>query len=146
MTDGVWRTLAELEDPELKELAASLPRTVLQSRADNTTKKYARAFQRWKEWAEPRREVTVYPVQEVHFALYLQHLGDATKSRAAVDEAVNAINWAHRLSGLPLVSKSPFVEAVQAGLQRVLAKPKTRKEPVTADMLRSLVDSLSPNP
>ena len=116
------------------------------SRADSTTKKYARSFQRWKEWAEPRREVAIYPVQEVHFALYLQHLGDTTKSRAAVDEAVNAINWVHRLSGLPLVSGSPFVGAVQAGLQRVLAKPRTRKEPVTSDMLRSLVDSLSHNP
>ena len=146
MTVGVWRTLAELEDPELKKLAASLPHTVLHSRADSTTKKYARAFQRWKEWAEPRREVAVYPVQEVHFALYLQHLGDTTKSKAAVDEAVNAINWTHRLSGLPLVSESPFVRAVQAGLQKALAKPRVRKEPVTSDMLRSLVDSLSPNP
>ena len=73
-------------------------------------------------------------------------MGDATKSKAAVDEAVNAINWAHKLFGLPLVSKSPFAGAVQAGLQRVLAKPKMRKEPVTSDMLKSLVDSLSPNP
>ena len=69
--------------------------------------------------------------------LYLQHLGDTTKFWAAVDEAVNAINWVHRLSGLPLVSEFPSVRAVQAGLQRVLAKPKTKKELVTLNMLKS---------
>ena len=34
MTDGVWRTLAELEDPKPKELAAFLLHTVLQSTVD----------------------------------------------------------------------------------------------------------------
>lgn len=146
MTKGVWKTLAELEDPELRKLAASLPATVLHSRADSTSQKYMRAFQRWKAWAEPRREVAVYPVRDVHFALYLQHLGDTTKSKAAVEEAVNAISWLHKLSGLPAVAESPFVEVVQAGLQRMLAKPRRKKEPVTPSMLRSLVESMPPKP
>ena len=52
-----------------------------------------------------------YPVQDVHFALYLQHLGNTMKSKAAVEEAINAISWVHGLFGLPPVAKSPFVEA-----------------------------------
>ena len=91
--EGVWKTLADLEGPEFKKLAASLPGTVMHSRADSTTRKYMRAFQHWQAWAKPRGEVAVYPVRDVHFALYLQHLANTTKSKAAVDEAVNAINW-----------------------------------------------------
>ena len=144
MTEGVWKTLADLEDPELRKLAASLPGTVLHSRADSTTRKYMRAFQRWQSWAEPRREVAVYPVRDVHFALYLQHLADTTKSKASVDEAVNAVSWVHELSGLPPIAGSPFVGAVRAGLQRMLAKPKTKKQPISSEMLRSLVGAMSP--
>ena len=40
MTVGVWKTLAELEDPELRKLAASLPRTVMHSWADSMAQKY----------------------------------------------------------------------------------------------------------
>ena len=146
MAVGVWEIINELQDPELKRLAGSLPDTVLRSRASSTTKKYLNAFRRWKEWAEPRHEVSVYPVQEVHFALYLQHLGETVQSKSAVEEAVNAIGWVHQLSGRPPIAASPFVRATLAGLQRKLAKPKIRKEPITTDMLAMLVDSLGSTP
>ena len=119
---------------------------MLRSRADSTTTKYLYAFQRWKRWAEPRDEVTVFPVGEVHFALYLQHLGETTQSKSSVEEAVNAVGWVHQIFGLPSISASPFVRATLAGLQRNLAKPKVRKEPVTADMLSALVGNLGVSP
>ena len=77
---GIWAELSELQDPELKRLADSLPSTVLHSRADSTVGKYGHAFRRWKTWAEARSEVFVFPVREVHFALYLQHVGDTIHS------------------------------------------------------------------
>ena len=104
------------------------------------------AFQRWKRWASSRTEVSVFPVQEVHFALYLQHLGEVAKSKSAIEEAVNAISWVHQISGLPAITESPFVRATLSGLQRRLARPKVRKEPVTVDMLSALVDSFGPSP
>ena len=52
----------------------------------------------------------------------------------------------HCISGLPSISASPFVHVTLAGLQRNLAKPKVRKEPVTADMLLALVGSLGVSP
>ena len=132
--------------PELRRLAESLPKTALRSRADSTTTKYLYAFQRWKKWALLRKEVTVFPVGEVHFALYLQHLGETVRSKSAVEEAVNAIGWLHQTAGLPSIAESPFIRAVLSGLQRKLAKPKVRKEPVTADMLSLLVRSLGQPP
>ena len=40
-----WRKLEEVQDPELRRLAESLPETVLHSRADSTTAKYLYAYQ-----------------------------------------------------------------------------------------------------
>ena len=53
---------------------------------------------KWKAWAGSRIEVKIFPVDEVHFAFYLQHVANTTSSRASVEEAVNAISWAHQLA------------------------------------------------
>ena len=145
-TKGIWQTVRELQDPELKRLATCLPQTVLASRADSTVTKYLHAFRRWKEWADTQSEISVFPIEVVHFALYLQHLSQSTKSKSAVEEAVNAAGWVNRLSGEPPIGASPFIQATLAGLQRQLAKPRVRKEPVTAAMLAALVGSLGTSP
>ena len=146
MTGGVWAEIAGLQDPELCRLAEALPSVVLRSRADSTATKYAYAFRRWRSWAAEHGEVTVFPVSEVHLALYLQHLGETVHSWSAVQEAANAISWVHQMSGLEPVAQSPFVRATMAGLKRILAKPTVKKEPVTADMLAALVKSLGQSP
>ena len=146
MCTGVWEVLKELQDPVLKSLAASLQTTVFAGRAPTTTGKYIYAFLRWKRWAESQDEIVVFPVRETHFALYLQHLGDTTRSKSAVQEAVNSISWVHQLAGYPAVSESCFVRMVLDGLQRQFAKPKVRKEPVTTDMMSALIDSLGAAP
>ena len=84
MASGVWAELAGLKDPELQHLAAALPATVLHSRADSTVGKYGRVFQQWRSWAESRAKVTVIPMDEVHFALYLQHLSEKLHSWSAI--------------------------------------------------------------
>ena len=136
---GVWKQLDDIEDPELQRLAQSLPQTVLMSRAGSTSKKYLYAFLRWKLWAEKRVGVSIYPVQEMQFALYLQHLAETTVSKAAVDEAVNAVSWAHQLAGLASVAQAPFVHTILAGLHSQLAKPKHKKEPITTEILSAIV-------
>ena len=118
----------------------------MHSRADSTVAKYMYAYQRWKKWVLPRKDVKVMPADEVHFALYLQHLGETVKSKSAVEEAANAINWVHQTAGFPPVTESPFVCATISGLQRKLAKPKVKKEPVTSDMLLAVVENLGQNP
>ena len=125
---GAWPLLGNLEDPELRRLAQSLPATVLRSRADSTTKKYLGAFQRWKTWAEARQGVPSFPVQELHLVLYMQHLSESTESKAAVEEAVHALSWLHGLAGLQPFGGSPLVKATLEGLRHILAKPKVRKQ------------------
>ena len=91
-SQGTWAQLSSLKDPELRTLAWSSPHMVLLCRADSRTKKYLHAFGRWKEWAERKKEVTVFPVQDVQFAFYIKLVADSTKSRAAVEVAVKAIS------------------------------------------------------
>ena len=107
--EGIWAELAGLKDPELQRLVALLLATVLHSRADSTVGKYGRAFQQWKCWVESHDEVTVLPVNEVHLALYLQHLGEKLHSSSAVQEAVNVIGRVHQLSGLNPCSHSVII-------------------------------------
>ena len=145
-SSGVWPLLSNLEDPELRRLAKALPATVLKCKADSTTKKYLGAFQRWKTWAEARRGVPSFPVQEIHLVLYLQHLSESIQSKSAVEEAVHAVSWLHQMAGLPSIAGSPIVQATLGGLRRELAKPKQRKEPVTAEMLLAMVEAAGPSP
>ena len=72
--------------------------------------------------------------------IYLQHIGSESGSRSAVEEAVNAASWAHQIAGLDGIGQSPVIKTVMAGLQRSLAKPKVKKEPITLCMLKQMAD------
>ena len=136
--------MKDLEDPELKELADNLPDTILHSRADSTVKKCLGAFSRWKAWAN-QYGMMAMPAKEVHVALYLQHLGNTSQSKAAVEAACNALAWIHSTAGLPSPTISPFVKATLEGMQRILAKPKVKKDPVTSIMLEDMVKDAHKN-
>ena len=50
---------------------------------------------------------------------------------------LHALSWFHGLAGLQQLGGLPLVKPTMEGLKRMLAKPKVRKEPVTADMLKA---------
>ena len=139
LSQGSWLLLNELEDPELKVLASKLPSTILHSRADSTTRKYLGAFRRWKVWATSYSLASV-PAKPHEVALYLQHLAEESGSKSAVEEACHALAWVHSTAGLASPSSHPFVKATLEGLQRSLAKPVVKKEPITLEMLEAMVD------
>lgn len=136
---GQWTVLKNLEDEGLKDLANALPATIIRSKASSTTTKYLGGFRRWKLWATEQKLAT-FPASTIHVALYLQHLGQSKGSKAAIEEAVNALSWAHSMAGLPSPTTDPFIHTVLDGLKRSLAKPVNKKEPFTSDMLRSIVE------
>ena len=86
------------------------------------------------------QKLPVFSAAAIHVALYLQHLGQSKGSKAAVEEAVNAISWAHSMAGLPPPTTDPFIHAVLDVLKRSLVKPINKKEPFTADMLKYIVE------
>ena len=72
--------------------------------------------------------------------LLLQHLEDSLESKAAVEEAVNALRWVHSLARVESSSSSPTLRVNLEGIQRMLAKPVQKKEPTTSQMLAHLVE------
>jgi len=138
LSTGPWSTLKELEDMDLRRLAEALPSSVLRCRATSTTQKYLGAFKRWKTWAAGYK-LSVFPVQEVHLALYLQHLAEAKCSKSAVEEAVNGLAWAHSMAGISSPTDSPIVKTTLEGLKRTLAKPVNKKSAFTVEMLKAIV-------
>ena len=138
LSTGPWSTLKELQDVELQRLAKALPKSVLQSKATSTTKKYLGAFKRWKSWAT-EHQLVVFPVEATNLALYLQHLGESKSSKSAVEEAVHGLSWAHTMAGIPTPTSSPLVQATLEGLKRTLSKPVCKKSPFTVEMLQAIV-------
>ena len=47
--------------------------------------------------------------------------------------------WIHTTAGLTPIIAHPFVRATLEGLQRTLAKPVVKKEPMTVEMLEAIV-------
>lgn len=141
---GAWDSLKDLEDKELQALAAGLPETVLKCRATSTTKKYLGAYKRWKLWANLHK-LPVFPAEIAHLALYLQHLKETKYSRAAEEEAVNAMGWVHAMAGIPLPTASPLIQSVVEGMKRKLAVPVHKKLPFTVEMLKAIVDDTKKN-
>lgn len=67
---ATWQELASLQDPDLCELAKSLPAVVLRSKAPSTVKKYSGVFLHWKQWAQKRILKYVYCLPVHYMYLY----------------------------------------------------------------------------
>ena len=50
---------AHLRDPELRKLADGLPLPTAKAKAPSTTKRYSRAFQKFREWSACFEEVVL---------------------------------------------------------------------------------------
>ena len=59
--------------------------------------------------------------------LYMQSVGERTRSKSAVEEVYNALAWAHRIGDQQSPTESTAVKFTLQGLQRQLAKPIQKK-------------------
>ena len=56
------------------------------------------------------------------------------------------MTWTHNLAGVPSPAENPFVKAALEGLRKALVKPISKKEPMTVDILRAMVEDMNGNP
>ena len=68
-----WLDLEQFHDPELKNVAHSLPSILLHDRAPGTVTTYVNAYGAWKRWASARGVCTL-PANSVGLALYIVFL------------------------------------------------------------------------
>ena len=66
---------------------------------------------------------------------------DTSRSHTAVDSAIYAIQWANGLAGIPSPTDSPIIHGLRQTAKR-LSGPRVvnKKEPISADMTKSLVN------
>ena len=127
--------------PEHLQLTASrVKSTVLVSKADGTVRTYLGGLRRWKRWASSNH-VCHFPANPFQVAIYLQCLLEDANSPSPVLNAVYSIDWAQLLAGLPKISNHPLVSSMVSASQKILGRPKVKKDPVTPEMLKALVES-----
>ena len=116
-----------------------LPEVMLRARATSTVGAYSGALRKWIDWASKYSKVSI-PADPFDLALYLVYLSKSSKSPAPITKAVAAISWAHKLAGADDISSSSIVSYTAEGIKRSLAKPVTKKDPISIDTLKHLVD------
>ena len=97
-------------------------------------------FKRWKLRASSNY-LCHMPANFLHVAVYLKCLVLEANSPPSVVNAVYSIDWAQQLASLPKRSEYPMVSSLIAASQRILGKPKSKKEPISPEMLKALVMS-----
>ena len=93
-----------------------------------------------------RHQLKSFPMIEHHLVLCLQHLAETTGSKAAVEEAVYSMTWAHSLATIASPTANPLVVTILEGLRRALAKLVSKKEPITVNMLKAMVGDTNKHP
>ena len=136
----MWEELKGIDNPHLKELAGELQEVVLASKAPATTTKYLGAFNRWKRWAAQFPEIQSFPASPLHISLYIAELKKRANSKSVIEAAVYALRWAHHMAGLQSPTEHPIVQQAVEGARKQLGKPVPKREPITPEILRNLVD------
>ncbi|CAG2243539.1 unnamed protein product [Mytilus edulis] len=97
---GFWKNDTQVKHTELKILFRKMKNSVIDSKARNTTVKYAYSFKRFVVWSEKYTEIkSVLPANEIYVSLYLQYLMQSAKHYSTIEAACYAIKWAHSLAG-----------------------------------------------
>ena len=110
------------------------------SRAPATVSKYNRAVSAWKNWCAAHK-VRAIPAEPQDVANYYmsQYNNGAPYSR--IETAHYSLKWFHDCSPLTINNPcdSKFIRLLLAGLKRILAKPKNKKNPITPDILSKII-------
>ena len=136
----MWSEFFAAIPNHLKPLVGRVQETVFASKADDTIHTSLAGFRRWKFRASSNC-IRHMPANPFHVVVYLQCLILVANSSSPVLNAVHSIGWVQQLASLPKVSVHPMVSSMVSASQRILGKAKSKKEPITPEMLRALVSS-----
>jgi site-specific recombinase XerD len=103
--------LKQLNNTDLNELAKKLPTIAKSSKSENSIKKYSFAFNKFKSWC-------------TNYNLYT----------SVLYSAYYGIKWEHDLNLFTSIFSEQFIKSV-----RILSKPVQKKEPITSDILKTIL-------
>ena len=84
-------------------------------------------------------DISHFPANPVHVALYLTFILEPKESYHAVKNASYSIDWAYKIAGLEVPSQHPMVLAVKEFRARIYGQHVFKKEPITPVVLNDLV-------
>lgn len=125
------------ENNVLRSLAGKMALYIVDSKSENTSKKYFAGFNRWKSFIN-EHGFSDLPAEPVHVALYLTFLIDKHSSPSVLQSAIYSIKWAHELNGYIDPTSNSFIKFLLESCKRRNGKPVVKKDPVDNIMLREL--------
>ena len=129
---------------ELQSLISTLPRLIEAGVAASTKTKYQRSWWKWEQFCVDKSEVVSRPADPFFIAVYFNHLLMTTGTRGSIQDAMYGIRWGHISAGFYSPTDHPFVKLTYEGAIRLSNYSGTnKKDPVTASMLRHLIDTYS---
>ena len=139
-----WLNLGEEPHDELRELSSKLPEVLINSKANNTYKNYNCHFKNWCKWCV-MYELSPVSSNQYYVALYIISLMQNGCSSGKIDQSVYAIKWAHQLAGKSDPCDSFLVRSVAEGAKRMVARPTTKKEAISPDIILRMVQMCGQN-
>ena len=127
-----------MKDKSLRDRLPELKALIIDSKANNTVKKYSGGWKRWKNWALSKVGVNVIPALPIMVAFYLRDLTEQSNSVATLKAAVYSIQWVHTVAGHQSPTQHPMVKSTLKGARRRLGKPVSPKEPLSHELVKTL--------
>ena len=115
-------------------------------RAPNTLKKYKKGWEDWSAWASRMGNVSTCPADPYYVAIYLCHILQTHGTKGALICAMYGIRWGHHMAGEASPTDDPSVQLAFDGCTRTCARPTKKKEPLTIQLLKELIESYDTNP
>ena len=134
---GIWN--APIPEGALI-LTQRIPELLNAAFAPKTLSKYGRAWSKFTSWCTMMRVKDVCPASHMTVAIYYVYVLDTMKTRGALNDAKNSINWAHNLADCKSPTKSKFVQKVLEGAKRKCKKLSNQKDPIFAEDIKELFD------
>ena len=135
-------------NPELTALREGLAQSLVQSRAVSTFGKYMPLVTKWEGFSNNVNSPP-FPANLPIFLLYLQKLkaiAEVKKTKGSnVSDSVYAVDFAHRLRGLPLPGSYEPIRLLCNATRRQLARPVIKKRPVEKSEIVKMLNHAVPD-
>lgn len=126
----------------MRAAAERIPDIVLKAKATSTNNKYDVYFQKFVDWCK-LFSFDYLPADSNTLCVFLSYLVQERVSVSVLNSFFYAINWKHHLSLLSNPCENILVKMTLEGSKRILSSPVQKKEPVTVDMLKKIVQFYS---
>ena len=124
----------------LQEHRREAIKQVLTSRAYSTVKKYLAELKKFFNWSRKNGITVDLPYDSIVAAMYLSEFSKQTESSASVILAYSALKWLHTLFPENNPLENDLCRNIVESAKRSKSKPVTKKTPITADIIKQIID------